>query len=491
MATLKEVMDELSTNPTSSVLERLHPNTKYTPLMEAIVFKQPDTITRLLDLKANVHVKHMYGDSAMMMACKQQDVRLFTQLVDYGAYIDSRNHNEHTPLMMAIMNRYDMLIPTILQLGGSVHKKDPLGNTPLMLAVLHNHSACIPLLLEYGSNPYLQSYTNYSSYERAVAFNHVNCIHVLMVLTDIRNQPLWYTMIESAIRNQFTDCLEELIRHGKPTDLTPFNMLLFYAIEKKYVKGVDLLFKYGASPYCTDWSHRTPIVWGAIHENKELLEVCLKYGAEINPINYSILNILCIYGNTPLVRYVISKGANINRVLKESTPLMEAARYGHDHLVHLLIQFGANVNVVNTFKETATDIALYTINMSCHAVLHDAQRLSKLSYTHDMLTEMFRITLPHETWVSALSKEARQKSCELLRASDVDEIACFIALFEGEDRVLKAFREGQLVHFSESWIRGLCRPLGNRMYRRNVISYLVHPRKVRHLFRQLTSAFSA
>jgi len=353
-------------------------------------------------------------------------------------------------------------------------------------------------LLQYGSDPYVKEYSGYSgdtAFEKAIEYKRIECFRVLIEKTNVRYQPLMHTLVELAIHHRCIDCLEELLLYGmyykRREDSTPLNMILFYAIEKKYLAGVRLLFKYGASPHSTDWNHRTPIVWGAIHQSQELIDICLHYGANINPFHYSLLNLLCIHGNTHLVRHVISKGARINNLHDGNTPLMEVARYGHYHLVHLLIQFGADVTLVDSCGRTARDIALKNFKMSCHHVLHDAQRLSTLPSTHDMLTEMFRITLPHETWVSALSKEARQKSCELLRASYVDEIACFIALFEGEDRVLKAFREGKLVHFSESWIRGLCRPLGNRMYRRNVVSYLVHPRKVRHLFRQLTSAFSA
>lgn len=494
---LDQVLNELDKDPTSSIVERIHPRTKNTPLMEAILAERSEDITHLLELKANVNVKHKCGDSAIHMACKKEKVNLIKELLRYGSDINDRNRNHLTPLMYAIMN-HEAFVPTILEVGGSVYKRDALGNTPLMLAVKHNVSSCIAPLLRYGADPYAKEYSGYSgdtAFEKAIEHNHVECLRILIERTNIRYQPLIHTLCELAIHHQCTDCLEEILVHGifhhKKKEESTLNMLVFYAIEKKYLAGVRLLFKYGASPHALDWNHRTPIVWGAIHQNKSLIDVCLIYGATIDPSHYSLLHLLCIHGNTELVRYVISKGANINRMYRGNTALMEAARHGHYNLIHLLIQFGADVTPTDSSGRTARDIALLNYKVSCHQVLHDAQRLATLPDTHDMLNEMFHITLPHETWVSALSKNARIISCAMLHDCYVDEIACFVALFEGEDRVLNAFRKGQIIQFSESWIRGLCRPLGNRMYRRNLVSYLVHPRSVRHLFRQLTSAFSA
>ena len=160
-------------------------------------------------------------------------------------------------------------------------------------------------------------------------------------------------------------------------------------------------------------------------------------------------------------------------------------------MIHLLIQFGANVTLKNSNGDTAAKIGLYTANQTCYQILQESLLLSALPYTHDMLTEMLRINLPYETWVSVLSKESRKKSCDLLREYYVDEMACFVALFEGEDRALQEFREGKMVNFSDAWLRGWTRPMGNRMNRRRLVNYLVHPQTHRYIFRQLMVAFSA
>ena len=170
--------------------------------------------------------------------------------------------------------------------------------------------------------------------------------------------------------------------------------------------------------------------------------------------------------------------------------MIEAARYGNDAVIHVLIKHGADLSYRNGFKESAADIASYNYFHSCHDLLTKAEALSQLSYEHDMFYEMLHITIPQETWIHALSKPARRKALDILLETRQDEKACYVALFEGEDKVLKRYRQGEEVCFSESWLRGLVRPLGNRMYCRKLLQYLVHPRKVREVFQFVFPYFS-
>jgi ankyrin repeat protein len=265
---------------------------------------------------------------------------------------------------------------------------------------------------------------------------------------------------------------------------------LFYAIEKAYLDGVILLFQHGADANCTDFSHRTPILWAAVYNDRALFDVCLQYGADINAAKPSVLNILVRQGHNPFVKYALSKGAKINKDYQNSTPLIEAARYGNYSTIHVLIQHGADLSYRNGFNESAADIASYNYHHSCHELLKKAEALSQLTYGDDMFSEMLNMTIPKETWSHALSKPARRKAMDILLETRYDEIACFVALFEGEDRVLKRFRQGEDVCFSESWLRGFVRPLGNGMCRRRLVRYLVQPYHVRQAFHTLTDALS-
>jgi ankyrin repeat protein len=487
MSSLEEVIQILKMNPTSDVLDGLNSITGYTPLMDAITANRQEDIDFLLSQKANVHV-NVFGNSAILMACKQNNPELVIQLVNCGANVNDTTNNNMTPLMIAIMRKYDRLVDTLLSLGASVNSMSIYGSTPLYMAVNENSMACVMMLLTYGADPYKETISKPCAAELAIEFNYSECLYEMVQQTDLIHQPVWPKLLDRAIQRKCTPCFMELLHKNMEDDL--LNRLLFYSIEKVYYEGVQLLFQYGANPNCTDLCKRTPILWAANFHNKELFNLCIEYGADINKSRPSVLNILCRHGDIAFVKYALSKGADVNSMIMNSTPLMEAARYGNDGVIHMLIQHGANVSCMNIYKETAANIALYHYHYSCHQLLTEVMRLNQLLYPHDMLTEMIHVNIPCETWYHSLSKEARHKAMDTILSVRQDEIACFVALFEGEDRLLKKFREGEEVAFSESWLRGFVRPSGNRMFRKRLMKYMVHPHEVRHTLRLLAPCFS-
>ncbi len=482
---LDEVLVLLKTNPTPDLLERV--NDARTPLLEAINEKRQDDIDYLLAQKANVHARHE-GDSAIIMACQQNNPELVIQLVNCGANVDEWNRQHMTPLMVAVTHERDRLVHTLLTLGAAVNTQNKHGITPLYLAVNHNRVACAIMLLMHGADPYVRPFGLECPVQRTIELNCNEILHEMVERTDLRHQPILNSLIELSIRKKQTMCLEELLYDKIPTSI--LNQLLFYAIEKAYLDGALLLFQHGADANCTDFSRRTPIVWAAVYNDRPLFDMCLQYGADINKSKPPVLGILARHGNVAFVKHALSKGAKINQEYQHSTPLIEAARYGNDAVIHVLIQYGADMTHRNVFKESAADIAKYNYHHACHELLKTAEQLASLPYAHDMCTEMQTITIPKETWIHALSKPARRKAWDILLETRQDEIACFVALFEGEDRVLRQFRKGEEVHFSESWLRGLVRPSGNRMYRRRLLRYLVHPYAVRRVFQSVAPYFS-
>jgi len=73
-----------------------------------------------------------------------------------------------------------------------------------------------------------------------------------------------------------------------------------------------------------------------------------------------------------------------------------------------------------------------------------------------------------------------------LCAEQRDERACYAAIHEGEDRALAKYRRDEDVEFQQAWIRGTCRPMGNRHVRKLLTSYLVWGYDHRHRTKQLS-----
>ena len=64
-------------------------------------------------------------------------------------------------------------------------------------------------------------------------------------------------------------------------------------------------------------------------------------------------------GNTDVVQYLLSKGADVDEVINDrsDTPLMSASAFGHEDVVKVLLSHGANVNARNKYGQTAAEQA--------------------------------------------------------------------------------------------------------------------------------------
>ena len=179
---------------------------------------------------------------------------------------------------------------------------------------------------------------------------------------------------------------------------------IFEAYKSKNYKKVEQLLEKGADPNQLDKSRGLPLMFDAAWDNNvTIMELLYKYGGKVDDeygeSNITFLLIACQQNSYEAVKFLVSKGANVNRKFAKAgnqtpirfacktgnielvsflldnganiedtpddkiTPIIQAAQRNHYALVEFLIQKGANVNACARDKETALNQAIIKNNV--------------------------------------------------------------------------------------------------------------------------------
>ncbi|CAM1510491.1 Fc.00g008260.m01.CDS01 [Cosmosporella sp. VM-42] len=178
--------------------------------------------------------------------------------------------------------------------------------------------------------------------------------------------------LQEAAAGRHTDVVRELLARGiDPNEKTRFTRPLLEAIRGGSLTVVQILVEAGADvnteyPYALDtalYARRRDIVdflvqHGAdVHKGLRRAAICgdcksfqvlLELGADINAENpddpTSILQAAAKGGDVFITKYILDKGAEVDRGYETTTPLVEAIRSQKWEVASLLMESGADVN---------------------------------------------------------------------------------------------------------------------------------------------------
>ena len=120
-----------------------------TPLITAIINKNPEIIEYLLNLSSidiNALDEHKYSFSALHHAAQLKNIELMKLLVSRGADVELGSKGENfgnTPLMVCAWSGFENGVDFLLQQGACVNQQDNNGFTALMKACIKEHKNII------------------------------------------------------------------------------------------------------------------------------------------------------------------------------------------------------------------------------------------------------------------------------------------------------------------------------------------------------------
>jgi len=374
-----------------------------TPLHIACQKSSLDLINVLLNFKnLDVNIKNNDLETPIHIACnnKSEDLCLF--LLDRKAKLDIEDNSGHTAFFIACKQGLTKVVKKMLKSGIDVHRLDKNGYTALHIACAYERVQITKLLLEYNADVNIQNpNNNISPYDIIIESQNKNLINLIdnkkevklkrptsalnpknanKSFNDYKSEALNFMFSSGAmstpkLRNSRSDTrLKKYIETNDNDNVEEASSPLHRACEKGMELKVKVLLDYGDDINLIDNFDNTPLHYACTYNRINIAKILLQ-----NPkIN---IDIKCCQSRI--------------------TPFLCAAYNKNKDMMDILLEHGANINacdsngasaLFNLCKENSTDVYKYLIDHHINAKIQDKSGM----------TVLHQIAISHETDLAEL-----------------------------------------------------------------------------------------
>ena len=173
------------------------------------------------------------------------------------------------------------------------------------------------------------------------------------------------TPLAMAIDQNKPETADIIRKHGGMTsaELLSGMTLLHIAVKEGKTETIELLIAEGADVNAMDRDVKTPLDWAEGTNNKGIAELLRKHGAKTGE-ELNVLIAAAKKRDIEAVKQHLAAGADVNaKTWDWTTPLHNAAIYGHKEVAELLIANGADMNAIivsgRNQGKTPLDLAIW------------------------------------------------------------------------------------------------------------------------------------
>lgn len=363
----------------------LEPKNNYgrTPLALAVCGGHKEMVQLLLAAGADFNTKDIWYKKLLHHAAFYGHSDLADFLISKGAKIESTSNLGYTPLYLASLEGHAQMVELLIAKGADVNTtRGQMKKTPLYLAAERGHYEVAKTLIAAGANVEIEDMSKRTPLAVAVTSWRKDIAELLIA----NGASVDFPALHFACFMGDLDKVKKLIEQGARIDQQDrkgLEPLVYAALGgnkdiMRYLKekGVDinarhgerdyilnkvarygdkdmaqLLISMGADPKVTAGtgaSAITPLDNAILSGNRDVAEVLLKHGAEVNKLGYcryAPLHRACQKERMDLVELLLAYDADVNvRTGIEQTPLFFAAGADHVEIAGRLIAKGADVN---------------------------------------------------------------------------------------------------------------------------------------------------
>lgn len=309
----------------------------------------------LIDSGADVNARDGNGWMPLHYAASHGQREVARLLIAAGADPNAEAQDKHYPedvvggtaLHLAVRGTDQKMIELLLKGGADVNARDKQGETPLAWAVDHNRLEAVKLLIAKGAdvNARVQGGGSYLTTLLGIAVGraHFEIMETLMAAganVNARDGP-GRTPLHLALTSEYRQVVEAAMSEypdvtAPQTEWDRYRAQAGEVRRTLAVQIVRILCSHGADVNARDKEGITPLHWAAYHGARDVIELLMAQGADVNaPSRFDPNGHSVIWENREL-RYRLGNGA---------VPLHAAVIRGHREAVEVLLAHGSQLDV--------------------------------------------------------------------------------------------------------------------------------------------------